>query len=401
MLEHDYEPAPGLPQTLPQGEEVLWKGGSESGSLARNTFHVRKLALYFGLLLALRLAFKLNDGATLASALSGVAVLAILAAVALGLITGYASLMARSAMFTITNRRIVLRCGVAVPLTVNLPFSRIEAVDVREHGDRSGEIALLPERRSRVSYVLLWPMVKPWRFLRVRPVLRGIPDVAAVAGVLVEALGVDAVRTDADAVVAGERAQDAARNETDDDAHAAGWRTWLTYPKLPLAAASSLVVISLVAVTWLRLSDNAMDAGAAGTTEPVVATVDLYFEDRDDGSVAVIDAADGNVIALLEPGTNGFIRGALRSFTRARRAIDAGPEVPFSLQRTETGRLLLSDDVTGQSIDLRAFGSTNAEAFGRFLYDRAETARAAESINDHADGADIAAVAATNQESRQ
>jgi putative photosynthetic complex assembly protein len=397
MQEHDYEPTPGLPQSLPRGEEVLWKGGSESAGLVRNTFHVRKLALYFALLLILRLAFKLNDGAMLATALSGVAVLALLAAVALGLITGYASLMARSTMFTITNRRIVMRCGVAVPLTVNLPFARIEAVDVREHADGSGEIALLPERKSRVSYVLLWPMVKPWRFLNVQPVLRGIPDVAAVADVLVKAMGVDAVRSDTDAAVAEGRAQGAAWNESDEDTHTAGWRTWLTYPRLPLAAASSLVVISLLAVTWLRLSDNAIDAGTVGTAEPVVAAVDLYFEDRDDGSVAVIDAADGSVIDLLEPGTNGFIRGTLRSFTRARRAIDAGPEVPFSLQRTETGRLLLSDVVTGQSIDLRAFGSTNAAAFGRFLYEQAETARAADSLNDHG-GADIAAVAATNQE---
>jgi putative photosynthetic complex assembly protein len=117
--------------------------------------------------------------------------------------------------------------------------------------------------------------------------------------------------------------------------------------------------------------------------------------------VAVIDAADGRVIDLLQPGTNGFIRGTLRSFTRARRAIDAGREVPFSLQRTETGRLLLSDVVTGQSIDLRAFGTTNAEAFGRFLYNEEETASAVESLNDRDGGTDMAAVASNNQESRQ
>ena len=50
---------------------MLWQGRAEFSSLARSTFHVRKLAIYFALLLGLRLTFKLGDGAGLASGLSG------------------------------------------------------------------------------------------------------------------------------------------------------------------------------------------------------------------------------------------------------------------------------------------------------------------------------------------
>ena len=373
MLEHDYEPAPGLPESLPREEHLLWQGGSDARSLALGTFHIRKLAAYFAALLGLRLALQLMDGVAFADALSGVALLALLAAVSLGLMSVYASLVARSTMFTITNRRIVIRCGVAVPMTVNLPFSRIDAVSVRERGDGSGEIALLPESRSRVSYVLLWPMVKPWRWFRVQPVLRGIPEVASVAAIVAEAISEGARHAQAE-VRENSPAEDAAATDASRPAERPGPRDWLKYPTLPLAAASSLVVIALVSVAWIRISGGGADTGLAPVTEPVIAAIDLRFEDRDDGSVVVIDAADGRVIDQLQPGTNGFIRGTLRSFARERRTRDSGPEEPFSLQRTDTGRLLLSDASTGRSIDLRAFGPTNAEAFGRFLSLRPDTA---------------------------
>lgn len=397
MLEHDYEPAPGLPETLPRGEQVLWQGASEARSLALGTFHVRKLAVYFAALLGLRVVLQVLDGVSFADALPGAALLAILAAIALGLLSLYAKLVARSTMFTITNRRIVIRCGVAVPMTVNLPFSRIDAVDVRERGDGSGEIAVLPERQSRVSYLLLWPMVKPWRLFRVQPVLRGIPNVASVAKVIAGAISEqarEAAAVEGNAVQTGAtHGADATTNAGDDRT----WKDWLRYPTVPLAAASSLVVIALVAVAWVRVTGTGPEAGPAPVSEPIVAAVELRFEDREDGSVIVIDAEDGRIIDQLEPGTNGFLRGMLRSFARERRTIDAGPEAPFSLRRTDSGRLLLSDATTGRSIDLRAFGPTNAEAFGRFLSPRDEQPNAAAQQLPATDaGTDLAAVASTN-----
>ncbi len=399
MLEHDYEPAPGLPESLPRGEQVLWQGASDARSLALGTFHTRKLAVYFTVLLGLRLVLQMTDGVPFAMALSDVALLALLAAIALGLLSLYASLVARSTMFTITNRRIVIRCGVAVPMTVNLPFSRIDAVGVRERGDGSGEIAVLPERQSRVSYILLWPMVKPWRWFRVQPVLRGIPDVATVATVIADAIGEEARQKMADAADTSPQspALEHAARDTATNAGGRTWRDWLRYPTVPLAAASSLVVIALVAVAWIRITGTGPEAGIDDVSEPVVAAIELLFEDRDDGSVVVIDAADGRVIDHLDPGTNGFLRGMLRSFARARRTIDAGPEEPFSLQRTNGGRLLLSDAATGRSIDLRAFGPTNAEAFGRFLSpSNAQPDADALPLSTTEASTDLAAVASNN-----
>ena len=131
---------------------------------------------------------------------------------------------------------------------------------------------------------------------------------------------------------------------------------------------------------------------------PAIAAVELRFEDLDDGGVAVIDATDGRTLDVLEPGSNGFVRGAMRSLVRERRASNVGAEAPFSLLRTANGQLLLHDPTTDRRIDLRAFGATNADAFGRFLELATPTAQA---IPNPPDSTDATAVALSTKESRQ
>ena len=362
IQEHNKEPVPGLPQELPDGERMLWQGRPTVDGLAAGTFHIRKIAVYFALLLAYTVVSRAGDGQTIGMAIGNSINLAILAVVAVGMLAGYARLVAKSTMFTITTRRIVVRTGVALPVTINLPFSRIESADLRARADDNGEIAVRAERGSRPSYILLWPFVRPFRFIRVQPVLRGIDEASEAASLLAEAM--EAAAAVPAPVTAGERLPHrntpAPAKESWEDRR----RRWLSYPTLPLAAATSLVVISLITVGIARL------VGTETTDAPnavVVASVDLHFEDRDDGSVVVIDADSDRVLDVLEPGTNGFIRGTLRSLARARRAVDAGSEQPFTLTQIDTGRLVLSDTVSGREIDLWAFGRTNAAAFTRYL----------------------------------
>ena len=241
-------------------------------------------------------------------------------------------------------------------MTINLPFRLIESADLRLYRDGCGDISLLPARGNRVSWLLLWPMVKPWRFLRVRPVLRGIADAGPVAETLAEALrrAADAPRSEVRIVQDGTAGAD--------DAAAARPR-WRPYPTVPLAAGVALVAFSLIAVGWNQLNDN----GEAAAPVPFVTQVDLYFEDQADGSVVVRDALNGTVIDTLEPGTNGFVRATLRGLVRARDALHEGNEEPFTVGQTDSGQIYLFDPVSDRRIDLRAFGQENSQAFTRFL----------------------------------
>lgn len=194
VLEHGPEPVRGLPEPLPAGERILWQGGPAFGALARGVFHVRAVALYFGLLAVWRLVSGLADGAGWAAAALDAAGLLVPAALAIGVLLLLARLYARSTVFTVTDRRVVLRFGVALPMAVNLPFCRIEGAALRLHRDGTGDLPLALGGPGRLAWLHLWPFVRPWRLGRPEPMLRGVPDAAAVAAILRGALERDLAR---------------------------------------------------------------------------------------------------------------------------------------------------------------------------------------------------------------
>ncbi len=187
--EFEYEPVRGLPETLPPGEIILWQGASRGWGLARRAFHLRKLTLYFGVILLLRLAFSLQAGATWVEVLPSLVGLSGLAGVSLGLLGLVAWLNARASVYTITNRRVVLRIGVALVVALNLPFRQIRAVEIRRHADGTGDLALELEAPCDLGYLMLWPHARPWRTgKRAQPMLRSVPRVDEVGEVLSRAL---------------------------------------------------------------------------------------------------------------------------------------------------------------------------------------------------------------------
>jgi putative photosynthetic complex assembly protein len=136
------------------------------------------------------------------------------------------------------------------------------------------------------------------------------------------------------------------------------------FPLAPLVGAALLLLAVVVAVGVARLAGAGAPAATVGS--PVLAR-QLAFEDRPDGSILVRDAGAGRDVTVLEPGTNGFIRGTLRALVRDRRREEVGGRAPFRLAAWPDGRLTLEDPATGRIIGLEAFGPTNMEAFARLL----------------------------------
>lgn len=187
MKEYDFEPVRGLPEPLPPGEEMLWQGAPRWTALARRAFHVRKVAIYFALL-AIWLGVVWSSEGSEVNLLQGMLWVAVLAAGALGALALLAWSMARSTVYTITTRRVVMRFGVALPMIINLPFAQVRSVDLRRYTDGTGDLSLLLAESVRPSYMLFWPHVRPWHFSPTQPMLRVIPDVDRVAEILGGAL---------------------------------------------------------------------------------------------------------------------------------------------------------------------------------------------------------------------
>lgn len=188
MSHDEIEPIPGLPEEPPEGERILWQGAPRWTALARRVFNARPIAAYFGILVVWGIITSLYDGRGAAAAFVQGAWLAGLGVACLGLLGLYAWLIAKTTMYTITNRRIVFRVGVALPLSINVPFKQIHTARMTDHGDGTGNVAVRLKDRARVAYLHLWPHVRPWRFKHSEPMLRCVPDAPNVATILGDAL---------------------------------------------------------------------------------------------------------------------------------------------------------------------------------------------------------------------
>lgn len=182
------EPVRGLPQALPEGEQVLWQGSPRFLAFTIHAFHIRFVLAYFVLATSWRLANLETAGAT-GLEMTRVAVNSGIGAVAgVGLLCLIAWAMARATVYTITSKRVVMRYGVAIRKYINLPFDQIASADMRQYGKDKGDIVLSLSQSAGLGYLKLWPHVRPLRFRKPQPMLRSLTGVEAVARTLAGAI---------------------------------------------------------------------------------------------------------------------------------------------------------------------------------------------------------------------
>jgi hypothetical protein len=121
-------------------------------------------------------------------ALSHAIPLVVIAAVTAGLLLLIAWVQAKATVYTVTTARVAMRVGAALTVTLNLPYSRIEAADLDLRKGGTGTIAFRTAGETRLSYLVLWPHVRPWHAKRTQPALRCIPEAERVARMIAEAV---------------------------------------------------------------------------------------------------------------------------------------------------------------------------------------------------------------------
>jgi hypothetical protein len=186
MNEHDYEPVPGLPAPLPQGEAILWQGAPCWRTFARRAMRVRLVAGYFVLLAAWGVSGRL--GSPVSEVALSTLRLGALAAAAIALLMLFAWLVARTTLYTVTTHRVVVRFGIALPITIQIPFRMIESAGTHIWPDGTGDIAVSLMPGQRIGYLVMWPHARPWKLTKAQPALRGVADAAAVSLILGRAL---------------------------------------------------------------------------------------------------------------------------------------------------------------------------------------------------------------------
>lgn len=178
------EPVRGLPAHLPEGEHIVWQGAPDASAFARSVLRIQYIAGYFFVIAAWKFGTALYDGKIFSDALASASAIVLAGVFVLLLVRWYARAVHKSTVYTITNRRVVMRIGVALPVTFNLPYAQVENASFKSLVGKSGNIVLDLKEHTKISWAVLWPHVRPWHLAQPQPALRAIPDIEDVARLL-------------------------------------------------------------------------------------------------------------------------------------------------------------------------------------------------------------------------
>ena len=181
-----FEPIRGLPERPPEGEVILWQGQPNWLRLTVDSLNLWWVLAYFIFLFVWRF-ISVSDLMPIDQALLvsfPFLALALIVALLL-LLVGF--IQAKATVYTITNKRIVMRIGAALTLTLNLPFTEIENAAIASSSKNFGSIAIDTKRDNKFSFLVLWPHVRAWHFKKPQPSLRCIPNATEVAEILANA----------------------------------------------------------------------------------------------------------------------------------------------------------------------------------------------------------------------
>ncbi len=183
--EHEFEAAPGLPEPLPADERLLWQGAPKWQQVAIDVFHVRTLAWYFAGMMLLQATYLLGEPER--NLFKPLLLSFVLSSMALAILSLMAWLTASTAMYTLTNKRVVMRIGVVLTLTFNLPLRMLAGASLKTNADGSGDIALKLAGNDHIAWLNLWPHARPWVLRHPEPSLRCIANVSEVGERIVQA----------------------------------------------------------------------------------------------------------------------------------------------------------------------------------------------------------------------
>ncbi|MEM1111271.1 MAG: photosynthetic complex putative assembly protein PuhB [Pseudomonadota bacterium] len=366
---------PGLPGPLPKGEHVVWQGLPNWWELGRQMYYLHLVTAYFVIMAAWGFASEYEATRALAPAVLAVIAPLLFGTIVVGMLIWLARLAAKNTIYTVTNKRIVMRIGSALSKTIDIPFKAIQSVELKTRKNGTGNLSIVTTGDVRLPYMALWPHARPWRLKETQPMLRAIPNAAETGSMLAEQLRMAMGDVPAEAAPSAEplatahahAAQSDAANDHHDH-HAAEQPTRRPLSertdRIGVYAAASLALFTVATVLLVQL--NKSGPLAPPPPEPLT-TYNLQFNDAGDDRIAIVDVSADQTITYVEPGKDGLIRGALRGLERARKMNGNPVDAPLQLVVWDSGRTTLSDLVLDEHIPIDSFGAMGPGAVSALL----------------------------------
>jgi len=146
-----FEPIRGLPERPPEGEVILWQGQPNWLRLTVDSLNVWWVLGYFIFLFVWRF-ISVSDLMPIGQALLVSFPFLALAMIVTLLLMLVGYILARTTVYTITNKRVVMRIGAALTVTLNLPFTEIENAAIASSSGNFGSIAIDTKKDAKFSF---------------------------------------------------------------------------------------------------------------------------------------------------------------------------------------------------------------------------------------------------------
>lgn len=177
----------GVPHPLPEGERLLWQGAPTMKAVATHVFHWRLVVAYFAAMLALWAVTTEHQPGSEVYVASAVVRVSLAAFVMLAVL-GLSRAVATTSWYAITSQRVVMRVGMAFPMSINIPFKLLDSAGVGTFKDGTGQVTMSITKGNRIAYIAMWPHCRVFRFTQPEPVLRGLEEPQRVAEILAKAV---------------------------------------------------------------------------------------------------------------------------------------------------------------------------------------------------------------------
>ena len=186
--EHEIEPVPGLPGRLPDGEYIVWQGQPVFKIVMTRLLRARWIAFYFAIAALWSVAVGLNNSEGAWQLLGRLSFIAVATIVVFGLMALYARAVAKTSLYTLTNQRVVMRVGIALSASFNLPFKQISGADFRVGSDNAGDVALTLKSGHGLSGSVFFPHQRGGLWRKLSPQMICLPNAKEVAEKLAQQL---------------------------------------------------------------------------------------------------------------------------------------------------------------------------------------------------------------------
>ena len=186
MAEHSQSLPSDVVSAIPPEEKVLWSGRPEWKALAYHSFGLKYLVFY--LIFAALYCLAELDGAIVFGLLLTKFLPYCFSGILAGLVlTGLAYFQALNTAYVVTEKRIVIRSGVALVFLLNAPFKKISSIDKQILKNSLGNFSFTTNSKRRIPFLSCWPSVKPWSFIEPKPAFKCIANADKIEEIILNA----------------------------------------------------------------------------------------------------------------------------------------------------------------------------------------------------------------------